>query len=241
MRCVRSSLLVAMFVASAAPVRADDSWAGKTIIVKKKDLRFGHTDPKTKEQIYFGTLTQMDYVVREDMAGFVLLRQGNKEGWVPKADVVLLEGAIEYFTGAIRMNPQDDSAFAHRAGAHKKKGDLAAAINDFDEAIRLNPQIPAWWSNRGNARFDKKDYVTAIKNFDEAIRLDPKYANAYNDRGNCYSAMKEYVKSLDDLDTAILLAPSNPAPANDKAWLLATCPDAKIRNGAKAVELAKSA
>ena len=64
MRNLRAILFVAITVASIAPLYADDGWVGKTIIVKKKDLRFGHTDPKTKEQIYVGTLTQMDYLVQ---------------------------------------------------------------------------------------------------------------------------------------------------------------------------------
>jgi tetratricopeptide (TPR) repeat protein len=34
------------------------------------------------------------------------------------------------------------------------------------------------------------------------------------------------------------MAPDRPEPANGLAWLLATCPQPNIRNGAKAIELA---
>jgi tetratricopeptide (TPR) repeat protein len=171
----------------------------------------------------------------------VLLREGDKEGWVAKADVVLLEQALDYFTGVIRTNPQDDGAFARRAVVLENKGDLTLAIKDLDEAIRLNPKMPVWWSNRGNAWIDKKEFDKAIKDFDEAIRLDPNYANAFNDRGHSWIAKKEYVKAIADFDAAARLAPTNPFPLNDKAWLLATCADAKIRDGKTAVELAKRA
>ncbi len=230
-----------LFLAFAVPVLAEDTWVGKIVVITKKDARFGHTDPKTKEQVYFGTLTQMDYVVRGEQTSFVLVRQGDKEGWVPKSDVVLLENALDYFTSIIRANPRDDAAYAHRAGVHKRQGNLEAALKDLDEAIRLNPKIPVWWNNRANAWSDKKEYDKALKDFSEALRLDPSYANALNDRGNCWIAKKEYAMALVDYDAAIKLAPESAFPLNDKAWLLATCAEAKFRDGKKAVHLAKAA
>jgi tetratricopeptide (TPR) repeat protein len=224
-----------------ASVHADDPWVGKTIIVKKNGVQFGHTDPKTGKQVLLGVLTRMDYVVRRENAQFVAVRQEDKEGWVRKDDVVLLENAMDYFSSVFRMNPQNDDAFARRAAAHEKKGELDPAIRDLDEAIRLNPTIPVWWSNRGNAWIDKKEFDKAIKDFDIAVRLDPKYANAFNDRGHCWIVKKEYAKAIADFDAAIRLAPTNPYPLNDKAWLLATCADAKIRDGKTAMQLAKRA
>lgn len=229
-----------LFVAIAS-VRADDAWVGKTIIVKKNGIQFGHTDPKTGKQVLLGVLTRMDYVVRRENAKFVSVRQDDKEGWVRKDDVVLLESALEYFSEAIRANPRDDDALARRAAAHERKGELDLAIQDLDEAIRLNPTIPVWWSNRGNAWIDKKEFDKALKDFEIAIRLDPKYANAFNDRGHCWRVKKEYAKAIADFDAAIRLSPANPYPLNDKSWLLATCADAKVRDGKTATELAKRA
>ena len=40
-------------------------------------------------------------------------------------------------------------------------------------------------------------------------------------------------------ETAIQMKPDWPEALNDLAWLLATTPDAQLRNGARAVELAQ--
>jgi tetratricopeptide (TPR) repeat protein len=241
MNSLRIALVAALCALIAAPAFAEDGWVGKIVVVTKKDARFGFTDPNTKEQVVLGTLTQMDYVVRGEQASFVLVRQGDKEGWVAKTDVVLLDHALNHFTNLIRLNPRDDAAYAHRAGVYKRKGDVDAALKDLDQAIRLNPKVPVWWNNRANAWSDKKDYDKALKDFNEAIRLDASYANAYNDRGNCWIARKEYAMALVDYDAAIRLAPESVFPLNDKAWLLATCPDAKFREANKALALAKAA
>ncbi len=241
MHAFRFAMVLGCSVSFIGPIHADDAWVGKTVIVKKDGVPFGYTDPRTRKDVNLGVLTRMDYVVRGEQPMHVLLREGDKEGWVAKADVVLFENALDYFTGVIRTNPQDDGALARRAAVLQKKGDLGLAIQDLDEAIRLNPKVPVWWSNRGNAWIDKKDFDKALKDFDEAVRLDPSYANALNDRGHCWIAKKEYVKAIADFDAAAHVAPGNAFPLNDKAWLLATCPDAKVRDGKTAMELAKRA
>ena len=43
-----------------------------------------------------------------------------------------------------------------------------------------------------------------------------------------------------DYDEAIRLDPGNADAFNGRAWLAATCPDAKYRDGAKAVSLAQT-
>lgn len=49
----------------------------------------------------------------------------------------------------------------------------------------------------------------------------------------------QYAKARTDFDEAMKLDPKDTWSRNAKAWFLATCPDAKFRNGAEAVKLAK--
>jgi len=51
----------------------------------------------------------------------------------------------------------------------------------------------------------------------------------------------DYVTALNELDLALEEFPDDPALHNNKAWLLATCPDAEIRNGKLAVEHGRKA
>ena len=75
----------------------------------------------------------------------------------------------------------------------------------------------------------------------EAIRLDPKIAVAYSNRGAAWWGKKEYDKAIGDYNEAIRLDPKYADRYESLAWLMATCPDAKHRDGRKAVELATRA
>ena len=119
------------------------------------------------------------------------------------------------------------------------------ALADATEAIRLAPSdaqlLALAYNERGLCLANKGAPEKAIADYDEAIRLDPKYADAFFNRGGVWYHKKEYDKAIADYDEAIRLDPANSGASNSRAWLLATCPDDKIRDGKKAVEAAKKA
>jgi tetratricopeptide (TPR) repeat protein len=92
--------------------------------------------------------------------------------------------------------------------------------------------------NRGGIWEAKKEFDKAIKDYDEAIRLDPKDAMSRYVRGNARKTNKEFDKAIKDYDEALRLNPKYAEALNSLAWLLATCPEAKHRNGKRAVEIA---
>jgi tetratricopeptide (TPR) repeat protein len=163
------------------------------------------------------------------------------EGWLDKSDAVLLIDAARYFTQRIDANRQDDDAFHCRGVASMCADDYGSAIKDLSEAIRLNPKAAAWWNSRGTAYRLNKDYDKAIADYDEAVRLDPKYAAAHNNRGIARAKKKDYDKALADFNEAMRLDPKDPVAFNSAAWLLSVCPEEKVRNGKKAIELANKA
>jgi spermidine synthase len=56
-----------------------------------------------------------------------------------------------------------------------------------------------------------------------------------------YAALGDYPRALDAHRRAVELAPKEPKPANNFAWILATCPTASLRDPAEAVRLAERA
>jgi tetratricopeptide (TPR) repeat protein len=66
-------------------------------------------------------------------------------------------------------------------------------------------------------------------------------AASYFNRGFAYSKKGQYDQAISDYNKALEINPRNHDANNGLAWLLATCPNARYRNGAKAVELAKKA
>lgn len=60
--------------------------------------------------------------------------------------------AITNFSEAIRLHPDDASAFNSRGNSYARKGNLYRAIADYNEAIRLKPNYALAFCNRGIAR-----------------------------------------------------------------------------------------
>ena len=73
------------------------------------------------------------------------------------------------------------------------------------------------------------------------IRLNPKYAPVYASRAIAFGKNKQYEKAIADYKELIRLEPKNALGHNNYAWLLATAPEEKVRDGKLAVELAKKA
>jgi len=48
-----------------------------------------------------------------------------------------VEGALQDFSEAIRLKPDDAEAFYNRGVGRRAKGDVEGALQDYNEAIRL--------------------------------------------------------------------------------------------------------
>ena len=64
---------------------------------------------------------------------------------------------------------------------------------------------------------------------------------AYNNRGLAYAMKSQYDRAISDYNKAIEMNPKFTLTYNQLAWLLATCPNDKYRDGRKAVENATRA
>ena len=91
---------------------------------------------------------------------------------------IAAEQAIAYYTEAIRLNPNNVSAFNRRGNVHFSRGNFTRAIADYSEAIRLNPNCGVLRTNRGHAYRMSGNYARAIANFEAALRIDPNYPRA---------------------------------------------------------------
>ena len=129
-----------------------------------------------------------------------------------------LDGAMTAYRDALAVHPDNPLAHERLGLALEKKGRLDEAIAELRETIRLRNYVPdyvilgALLARRGLC-----DEASAV--FKQAIELDPKRAIAHQ-WGRAYELGTVY---------------------NAWAWLLATAPDAKVRNPAEAVKLAKKA
>lgn len=140
------------------------------------------------------------------------------------------------FTEAIRLDPLDSTAYVCRGNVLGKTWEFDRAVEDHTEAIRLDPTNILAWTNRGIDWERKGEHEKAISDFTEAIRLDPRHRMAYKGRGKSFEAMEQFGNALADYLEQLRLGPNDSAAYNDIAWLHATCPDERYRNGKIAVE-----
>jgi tetratricopeptide (TPR) repeat protein len=235
--CFVSSLFLLPPLCSA--VGAEESWEGKTIIVKKPDIRIGHNN-EDSERVVTATLTLSSYSVLADKGGLLKVRQNDIEDWFDKTDAVLLENAVDFFTARIRANPKDADSYVMRAEAWRLQGDWDKLIKDLDEAIQIDPKDAAAFTNRGRGWSNRQDYDHSIKDFDEAIRLNPKYADAYESRAHAWAAKKDYDRAINDYDEAIRLEPRNAFVFRSRAlaWAGKKDYDRAIKDYDEAIRLA---
>src|SRR5262245_15857289 len=139
MRLILIALFLGLFLINSNS-RADDSWAGKQVILKRQGIWYGRTDPKTGREVYFGELRNIWYEVRGDQDGFLRVHQADTEGWFPKGEAVLLDDAVQFFTQVIDKDNKCADALVRRASAWQLKGEPGSALMDLDQALRLDPR-----------------------------------------------------------------------------------------------------
>jgi tetratricopeptide (TPR) repeat protein len=156
-----------------------------------------------------------------------------------------LDKAIADYSEALRLEPDDSRALSNRGRAWQDKRQLDKAITDYTDAIRraddvtrADPHFVSIYYHRGRALFEKNDYDRAIADFCEAICLSPKDAPL---SALYFYLKKDYGKAIANLEEALKREPKNTQALCATAWLYSTCPDARFRDGKKAVERATKA
>ncbi|MCY2927471.1 MAG: tetratricopeptide repeat protein [Planctomycetota bacterium] len=119
-----------------------------------------------------------------------------------------------------------------------RAGRFADARGHFEQAQKIQPNHPGIRFNLGLAQMKTGQIAEAIGSFQQALRIKPDMPEAHYNLGVCLCAQGKPGEGAAQWRQAIQLRPDNIVALNDTAWLLATCPDASVRNGKEAVELA---
>lgn len=148
--------------------------------------------------------------------------------------------ALAELNEAVRLAPEDPRALTARGSAQVQLGQFDGAVADFTAAIAKAPSANLY-RLRGDANARRNFLAEALDDFDEAVRREPEQAWGYYARSNLHHHCGRYADQRKDLAKALRFKPDDPAILNSLAWLLSTCPDDKVRDGARALELARKA
>jgi len=139
---------------------------------------------------------------------------------------------------AIMLNPDEVDAYRNKGDAYYGKREYDKAVEAYSKAISFDTNSSWMYFVRAVAYCGKDDHPHAIKDFDRVIQLQPTNAEAYSYRGLTKSRNGDFKGGIEDCKKGIQLDTNCAVAFNNLAWLLATAPKAKLRDGQKAVEYA---
>ncbi|HEX7375727.1 MAG TPA: tetratricopeptide repeat protein [Pirellulales bacterium] len=142
---------------------------------------------------------------------------------------------------AARLDSTLEGPLQVRAAIYLDRGDLSNALQQLDEAIRLVPDSAASYCTRSLVYQALGDNERALADCDRAIALTPNDPVPWNNRGFIQMKRGEYAGAVGDYRRAIECGPKHPNAYKNLAWLLATCPEERFRNGTEATRQARRA
>jgi tetratricopeptide (TPR) repeat protein len=148
-------------------------------------------------------------------------------------------------TNCLAFYDDQTKAVMEKAGEAFAKGDYTAAIRYYTEVLATDPDFDDALYSRASAYNNTGHFSKAIADYSKFLKFNPDSADAYYSRGKSYEGMGDYQNAIADYNQAITLGPSTQIDTvnayNALAWILATCPQKKFRDGKRAVENAQAA
>jgi protein O-mannosyl-transferase len=121
------------------------------------------------------------------------------------------------------------------------KGKIKEALAHFQQALESNPDNVVTHSNLGYALLVSGQVNESLVHLQRALKIDPNYEAAHFNMANTLLQMGRVDQAVSQLQTVLNIDPYNSEAQKNMAWVLATCPETYIRDGAKAVDLAERA
>ena len=156
--------------------------------------------------------------------------------------------AIAQFQKTLAINPTDADVHYNYADIHNnlgnaflRQGRMDEAIAQFQKALKINPQDADIHYNLGTAFRQQGGMNEAIVQFQKALAIKPEFAEAHYNLGNAFLQQGHVEEAIAHFQKALAIKPDYMEAQNNMAWVLATCPQASLRNGIKAVGLAERA
>jgi tetratricopeptide (TPR) repeat protein len=223
-RLARIVLVLTLLVLAVSPVRAQEAsgWIGQRVLTMAGTLlradppNDGASKAKAEDrpQSQDGRHPASIFAIYrvEQARGAWLRLVAEKEdarGWVPVAQVVPYDRAIEHVTAAIQSGSAGSWEYLTRGLLWTERRAFDKAIADFNEAIARDLLSATAYDYRGLAWYGKRDYDKAITDFNDAIRLSPRFARAHVDRGNAWRAKGAGERAIADYNEAIAVDPKN--------------------------------
>jgi tetratricopeptide (TPR) repeat protein len=167
-----------------------------------------------------------DYADAHNNLGNALLQKGR------------VDEAMVHLQTALQIKPDSAEACYNLGNALLQMGKVDEAIIHYQKALQIKPDYADAHNNLGSALLQKGKVGEAMVHFQTALQINPDSAEACYNLGNVLLQKGKVDEAITHYQKALQIKPDFPAVLNDLAWLLATCPDAHLRDGVQAVQYA---
>ncbi|MFZ1218103.1 MAG: tetratricopeptide repeat protein [Chthoniobacterales bacterium] len=121
------------------------------------------------------------------------------------------------------------------------QGRVNEALVHFQNALQIDPRQPFVHSLLGVAFLEIGRVDDSLTHLKTAIEINPNDGDAHYNLGNTFLQMGRAEKAIAEYSRALEINTDDIEARNNLAWVLATCPDALLRNAVKAVAIAERA
>jgi protein O-mannosyl-transferase len=142
---------------------------------------------------------------------------------------------------ALEMEPNRASVHGKLGNALLQAGSVDQAIDHLKKAAEIDPTYVPALSDLGSAFLTQGRVSESLAVLQKALEIDPSFASARFNLANTLLQMGRADEAVSQLEKVLTTEPDNTKAQKNMAWVLATWPETRIRNGAKAVELAERA
>lgn len=192
-------------------------------------LKKGHADEAIL-RLEDAVAMRKDYLKARNFLAAALLQTGQ------------IEAGIAQYREILRFQPGNEQVHYNLGNALVQKGLLNEAIAQFQEATAIRPQYAEARNNLGNVLLRQGRVDEAIVELQRALQIRPDYGQAHFNLGHAFLLQGRADEAILHYQKALAIEPDIPEARDflaDAAWRMATSPNAAMRNGAKAVELAQ--
>jgi tetratricopeptide (TPR) repeat protein len=206
---MKSAILIATITMAVAAIPG----AG-TCTAQDADDQKICSDSSTAANVRISICTQLIDSSGPDTENLPELYVGRGNAYAAREDFA---AAIADYTEALRVDPNNATAYRRRGEANRRLKQYEPAEADLLKAISLDPNGD--WAHNYLARvyFAKGDYEKSIEEFSKAVSLNPKSINSTWNRGNAYYRNQNYQEAVNDFTTASQLSPLNAGIYWDRA------------------------
>jgi Flp pilus assembly protein TadD len=158
-----------------------------------------------------------------------------------RRQVQLWENTISLFEHAIEVTAGNSAAQFSLGAGLEHEGRLSESMVHYRIAIKLEPRKKEAYYAMGGVLIKQKKWSEAASIFNIVLEFDPSDLVSHIGLAAILPHLHQTKETILHLEMALQIDPESPEVLNDLAWTLATSPEADIRDGARAVQLAERA